>query len=49
MALMNFLLFEIVEKYPKYEIPAKFEAAIKLAKKILSEGKESNYLVNICS
>ncbi|HEY5406288.1 MAG TPA: DEAD/DEAH box helicase [Ginsengibacter sp.] len=33
-------LVDIIEKYPKYEVPAKFEAAIQLAKKLLSEGKK---------
>jgi SNF2 family DNA or RNA helicase len=33
-------LVDIIEKYPKYEMPAKFEAAIQLAKKLLSEGKK---------
>lgn len=33
-------LIELIEKYPKYEIPTKFEAAINLTKKLLSENKK---------
>lgn len=33
-------LIEIIEKYPKYEIPTKFEVAIDLTKKLLGEGKK---------
>ena len=33
-------LIELIEKYPKYELPTKFEVAINLTKKLLSEGKK---------
>lgn len=33
-------LLELIDKYPKYEIPAKFEAAIDLAKRLMNEGKK---------
>ena len=33
-------LVELIEKYSKYEVPAKFEAAIELVKKLLTEGKK---------
>jgi SNF2 family DNA or RNA helicase len=33
-------LIELIEKYPKYEIPTKFEVAIDLTKKLMSEGKK---------
>lgn len=33
-------LIELIEKYPKYEIPTKFEVAINLTKKLLLEGKK---------
>jgi SNF2 family DNA or RNA helicase len=33
-------LIELIEKYPKYEMPTKFEVAINLTKKLLSEGKK---------
>src|SRR3990167_4958616 len=33
-------LVELIEKYSQFEVPAKFEAAISLTKKLLSEGKK---------
>lgn len=33
-------LIELIEKYPKFEIPTKFEVAIDLTKKLMSEGKK---------
>lgn len=33
-------LVELIEKYSKYEVPAKFEVALNLVKKLLSEGKK---------
>lgn len=33
-------LVELIEKYSQYEVPAKFEVAINLVKKLLSEGKK---------
>lgn len=33
-------LIELIEKYSRFEIPAKFEAAIKLVKQLLGEGKK---------
>jgi|JI10StandDraft_1071094.scaffolds.fasta_scaffold88310_2 SNF2 family DNA or RNA helicase len=33
-------LIEVIEKYSQFEIPVKFEVAINLAKKLLSEGKK---------
>jgi len=33
-------LVELIEKYSQFEVPAKFEAAIELTKKLLSEGKK---------
>ena len=33
-------LIELIEKYPKFEMPTKFEVAIDLTKKLMSEGKK---------
>jgi SNF2 family DNA or RNA helicase len=33
-------LIELIEKYPKFETPAKFQAAVELTEKLLSEGKK---------
>jgi SNF2 family DNA or RNA helicase len=33
-------LVELIEKYPKFEMPTKFEAAIKLTQRLLEEGKK---------
>ena len=33
-------LVELIEKYSQYEVPAKFEVALNLVKKLLSEGKK---------
>ena len=33
-------LVELIEKYSQFEVPAKFEAAISLTEKLLSEGKK---------
>lgn len=33
-------LIELIDKYPKYEIPSKFEAAVNLARNLMEEGKK---------
>jgi len=33
-------LIELIEKYPKFEMPTKFDVAIDLTKKLMSEGKK---------
>ncbi len=33
-------LVELIEKYSQFEVPAKFDAALKLAKQLISEGKK---------
>jgi SNF2 family DNA or RNA helicase len=33
-------LIELIEKYPKFEMPTKFEVAIELTKKLISEGRK---------
>ncbi len=33
-------LIELIEKYPKFEMPTKFEVAVNLTKKLLGEGKK---------